>query len=136
MKLRMCLAVAAAVFAFDCASRAIAQLAADSGLPDYKPVAGVTGSIKSVGSDTMNNLMTLWSEGFRKFYPNVRIEIEGKGSSTAIPALIEGAANFGPMSRATKPTEEDEFEKKFGYKPIQLSTSIDIRHAGRVREQR
>lgn len=39
--------------------------------------------IKSVGSDTMNNMMALWAEGFRKFYPNVQVEIEGKGSSTA-----------------------------------------------------
>jgi phosphate transport system substrate-binding protein len=70
--------------------------------------------------------MTLWSEGFRKFYPNVRVEIEGKGSSTAPPALIEGTATFGPMSRAMKSTEMDEFEGKFGYKPTQLATSIDM----------
>jgi phosphate transport system substrate-binding protein len=86
----------------------------------------VSGTIKSVGSDTMNNMMTLWAEGFRKFYPNVRVEIEGKGSSTAPPALIAGTSTFGPMSRAIKPSESDEFEKKFGYKPVQLSTSIDM----------
>ncbi len=74
----------------------------------------------------MNNMMTLWSEGFKRFYPNVKTEIEGKGSSTAPAALIEGTANFGPMSRAMKPTEEDAFEQKFGYKPIQLQTSIDM----------
>ena len=83
----------------------------DAALPDYRPVQGVSGSIKSVGSDTMNNLMTLWSEGFLKFYPSVRVEIEGKGSSTAPPALIAGTSTFGPMSRAMKPTEADEFEK-------------------------
>ena len=71
----------------------------DSNLNDYTPVAGVAGTIKSVGSDTMNNMMTLWSEGFLKYYPNVRVEIEGKGSSTAPPALISGTSTFGPMSR-------------------------------------
>ena len=71
----------------------------------------------SVGSDTMNNLMTLWAEAFQKLYPNVKIQIEGKGSSTAPPALIAGTAQLGPMSRAMKPTEIDEFEKKYGYKP-------------------
>ena len=105
---------------------AFAQVSVDPALPEYKPTGGVSGTIKSVGSDTMNNMMTLWSEGFKRFYPNVKVEIEGKGSSTAPPALIEGTANFGPMSRAMKPTEIDAFEAKFGYKPVQLQTSIDM----------
>ena len=104
----------------------LAQVSVDPELPEYKPTGAVSGTIKSVGSDTMNNMMTLWSEGFKRFYPNVKVEIEGKGSSTAPPALIEGTANFGPMSRAMKPTEIDAFEAKFGYKPIQLQTSIDM----------
>lgn len=103
-----------------------AQVAVDPDLPNYKPVEGVSGSIKSIGSDTMNNLMTLWAEGFKTMYPNVQIEIEGKGSSTAPPALIAGSANFGPMSRPMKAGEIDEFEKAFGYKPIALGTSIDM----------
>jgi phosphate transport system substrate-binding protein len=103
-----------------------AQVPVDPALLDYKPTTGVSGTIKSVGSDTMNNLMTLWSEGFRRMYPNVKTEIEGKGSSTAPAALIEGTSNFGPMSRAMKATEEDAFEAKFGYKPIGLQTSIDM----------
>jgi len=102
------------------------QVKVDPKLPDYKPVQGVSGSIKSVGSDTMNNEMTLWAEGFKKYYPAVRIEIEGKGSATAPPALIEGSATFGPMSRDMKSTEIDDFEKKFGYKPTALGTSIDM----------
>jgi len=109
-----------------CAGTAQAQVKVDEALPEYKPVQGVSGSIKSVGSDTMNNLMTLWGEGFRKMYPNVTIEIEGKGSSTAPPALIEGNATFGPMSRDMKEAEIDEFEKKFGYKPVGIPTSIDM----------
>jgi phosphate transport system substrate-binding protein len=98
----------------------------DPQLPDYVATPGVSGSLKSIGSDTMNNEMTLWAEGFRQFYPNVKIEIEGKGSSTAPAALIAGTAQFGPMSRAMKQQEIDEFEKKFGYKPVPLETSIDV----------
>jgi phosphate transport system substrate-binding protein len=89
-------------------------------------VASVTGSIKSVGSDTMNNLMTLWAEGFKQIYPNVRAEIEGKGSSTAPPALIAGTATFGPMSRDMKSSEIDAFEKRYGYKPVLLPAAIDM----------
>jgi phosphate transport system substrate-binding protein len=98
----------------------------DSKLAPFKAVGGVSGSIKSVGSDTMNNLMALWAEDFRKMYPNVQIEIEGKGSSTAPPALVEGTATFGPMSRAMKNEEIDQFEAKYGYKPTALRTSIDM----------
>jgi len=106
---------------------ALAQsVSVDPDLPSYKPVQGISGTIKSVGSDTMNNLMSLWSEGFRKHYPAVRMEIEGKGSSTAPPALISGAATFGPMSREMKAQEIDEFESKYGYKPTGLPTGIDL----------
>ena len=107
-------------------SQAIAQIIqVDPATPTYTKVSGVSGNINSVGSDTMNNLMTLWCEGFNKYYPNVRCQIEGKGSSTAPPALIEGTAQFGPMSRAMKGKEIDAFEKAFGYKPIDIPTSID-----------
>lgn len=99
----------------------------DPKLPVYKPTqAGVSGNIVSVGSDTMNNLMTLWAEGFRRMYPNVQVEIEGKGSSTAPPALIKGKSTFGPMSRQMKAAEIDEFKKAYGYAPTALPTSIDM----------
>jgi len=91
----------------------------------YTRVSGVSGNINSIGSDTLNNLMTLWAEGFRKQYPNVKIQIEGKGSSTAPPALIEGTAQLGPMSRKMKGKEMDAFEAKFGYKPTAFPVAID-----------
>ena len=97
----------------------------DPKLTDYKPVSGVSGSLKSIGSDTLNNLMTLWAEGFKGMYPNAKIEIEGKGSSTAPPALIAGTAQFGPMSRPMKSAEIDQFEKKFGYKPSAIRGAVD-----------
>ena len=97
----------------------------DPTLQPYKAVSGVSGNLSSIGSDTLNNLMTLWAEAFQKFYPNARIQIEGKGSSTAPPALISGTAQLGPMSREMKGTEVDGFEKKYGYKPTPIRTSVD-----------
>jgi len=109
-----------------CALTATAfALEVDPGLPSYTAVSGVSGNLKSIGSDTLNNLMTMWSEGFRSFYPSVKLAIEGKGSSTAPPALIEGTAQFGPMSREMKSKEIDEFEKKFGYKPSVVRVAVD-----------
>jgi phosphate transport system substrate-binding protein len=98
----------------------------DARLAAYGQASGVSGAIKSVGSDTMNNLMALWAEGFKKHYPAVGVEIEGKGTSTAPPALIAGTSTFGPMSRDMKKKEADDFEAKFGYKPTLLATSIDM----------
>jgi len=101
------------------------QVQVDPALPAYQKTSGVSGNINSVGSDTMNNMMTLWAEAFLKMYPNVKVQVEGKGSSTAPPALIAGTSQFGPMSRAMRATEVDQFEAKYGFKPTQLRTSYD-----------
>ncbi|GMV81254.1 MAG: hypothetical protein AMXMBFR7_24380 [Planctomycetota bacterium] len=106
-------------------ARVDAAVEVDAALPEYKATSGVSGNCSSIGSDTLNNLMTLWAEKFKSFYPNVNIQIEGKGSSTAPPALIEGTAQLGPMSRHMKSKEKDDFEKKFGYKPTEIRVAVD-----------
>jgi phosphate transport system substrate-binding protein len=105
--------------------RAETTVQVDPALPAYEKVSGVSGTLNSIGSDTMNNLMTLWAEGFAKVYPNVRVQVEGKGSSTAPPALIARTAQLGPMSRPMKESERDQFEAKFGYKPTEIKTTVD-----------
>ncbi len=100
-------------------------LQVDVNLSDYVKVQGVAGNLNSVGSDTLNNMMTFWAEGFRKKYPNVNVQIEGKGSSTAPPALIEGTSQLGPMSRKMKRKEAQKFEDKFGYKPTAIGVALD-----------
>ncbi len=116
-----------AFLSFSLAGIAIAgeEIRVDANIQPYTKAGGVSGNLSSIGSDTMNNLMTYWAEGFNKMYPNVKIQIEGKGSTTAPPALISGTAQIGPMSRAMKPTEIDAFEKKYGYKPTAIRTSLD-----------
>ncbi|MCK6555787.1 phosphate ABC transporter substrate-binding protein [Candidatus Binatia bacterium] len=102
-----------------------APIEVDPALAPYQKVSGISGNLNSIGSDTMNNLMTYWAEGFSKFYPNVRVQVEGKGSSTAPPALIARTAQLGPMSRPMKDTEIDAFETQFGHKPTGFRTSLD-----------
>jgi phosphate transport system substrate-binding protein len=97
----------------------------DAALPSYEKVAGVSGNFTSIGSDTLNNLMTLWAEAYKRYYPNVNIQIQGAGSSTAPPALTEGTSNFGPMSRMMNAKEIEAFEKKHGYKPTAVPVAID-----------
>ena len=101
------------------------QIKVDQNLSDYVKVLGVAGNLNSVGSDTLNNLMTFWAESFRKKYPNVNIQIEGKGSSTAPPALIEGTSQLGPMSRKMKDKEAEAFETKFGFRPTTIGVALD-----------
>ena len=97
----------------------------DSRLADYKAVSGISGNLSSVGSDTLANLMTLWAEAFKRAYPNVNIQIQAAGSSTAPPALTEATANFGPMSRKMKAKEIAAFEDRYGYKPTAIPVAID-----------
>jgi phosphate transport system substrate-binding protein len=117
---------ASALAALLAASATAQAVEVDSKIAPYTPVAGVSGNVKSVGSETLTSLMGYWAEGFRKQYPAVTVEIESKGSTTAPPALIEGTATFGPMSREMKQKEIDDFEKKYGYKPTAIPTAIDM----------
>ncbi len=97
----------------------------DPNLPTYTKASGVSGNLSSVGSDTLANLMTLWAEEFKRMYPNVNVQIQAAGSSTAPPALTEGTSNMGPMSRKMKDKEIEAFEKKYGYKPTAVAVAID-----------
>jgi phosphate transport system substrate-binding protein len=120
-------AAAAAVGAAPAPRANVATTDQLAGFAAYKAPEGLElkGTLNSVGSDTMNNLMTLWAEGFRKHHPGVKVQVEGKGSSTAPPALEQGVAQLGPMSRPMKKEEIDKFEAKYGYKPTSLNTSLD-----------
>ena len=117
--------MAALTFAAAGVGAASAFAAVDPAIPGYEKTSGVSGNLSSVGSDSLANLMTLWAEEYKKAYPNVNIQIQAAGSSTAPPALTEGTANLGPMSRAMKDNELQAFEKKFGYKPTAVPVAID-----------
>ena len=98
----------------------------DPKLLSYTSAKGVKGNLSVIGSDTLNNLMTLWSEEFAKHYKAVKVQIQGSGSSTAPPALTQGTANLGPMSRKMKSKEIQSFEKKHGYQPTPVPVAIDV----------
>ncbi len=104
---------------------ALAAPKIDAAIPEYTRAPGVAGNISSVGSDTLANLMTLWAEEFKRLYPNVNIQIQAAGSSTAPPALTEGTANLGPMSRKMKARELQAFERRHGYKPVAIPVAVD-----------
>jgi phosphate transport system substrate-binding protein len=125
MKHNLKVAPLALALALAASSLSAQAVKVDAAIPSYSKTSGVSGNMSSVGSDTLNNLMTLWAESFRKQYPNIRVQIEGKGSSTAPPSLIQGTAQLGPMSRVMKADEIDGFEKKYGYKPTAIRVAVD-----------
>ena len=97
----------------------------DPAIPAYQKVSGISGNLSSVGSDTLANLVTLWAESYKREYPNLNIQIQAAGSSTAPPALTEGTAGIGPMSRKMKDAELQAFEQRFGYPPTAVPVAID-----------
>jgi len=122
MKLKM---LAAAVTLGTASLISTPAFAAGDTLSPYTKVSGISGNLSSVGSDTLANMMTFWAEEFKRQYPNINIQIQAAGSSTAPPALTEGTAQFGPMSRAMKSKEIESFEKHYGYKPTPIRVAID-----------
>lgn len=88
------------------------DLAVDPALPPYRPQNRAHGRIVSIGSDTLNNCMTLWAEELRKFHP-IDICLRGKGSATTFPPLIAEISHIGPMSRLPKQKEIDAFYDAF-----------------------
>jgi len=118
-------AIAPALLAVACGSALAEGAKVDPTIAEYTKSSGVSGNLSSVGSDTLANLMTLWAEEFKREYPNVNIQIQAAGSSTAPPALTEGTSNIGPMSRRMKDKEIEAFEKKYGYKPTEIRVAID-----------
>ncbi|MBI3993439.1 MAG: PstS family phosphate ABC transporter substrate-binding protein [Candidatus Lambdaproteobacteria bacterium] len=123
--LALLLGLALLVSGANAATTQAQPVSVDPAIKAYHSVGGISGNLNSIGSDTLNNLMTLWSESFRKVYPNVNIQVEGKGSSTAPPALAEGTAQLGPMSRTMKASEIEAFEKRHGFKPTRIGVALD-----------
>lgn len=119
---RLCAAVAVAAAGM-AAGNSYAEV--DANLTNYERVGGVSGNLSSVGSDSLANMMTLWAEEFKRHYPNVNVQIQAAGSSTAPPALTEGTSSLAPMSRKMKDSEIQAFEEKYGYKPVEIPVAID-----------
>jgi phosphate transport system substrate-binding protein len=102
-----------------------AAVKVDPDLVKYQKVRNVSGTLSSVGSDSEAHLVTLWAEQFSRNYPNVNIQIQATGSSAAPPALAQGTANIGPMSREMKDNEIQAFEQSHGYPPTAIAVAID-----------
>ena len=114
-----------ATLGLSAASGVFAQVEVDEGLPEYTRSSGISGNLSSIGSDSLANLMTLWAEEFKRIYPSVNVQIQAAGSGTAPPALTEGTASIGPMSRLMRDQEIEAFEQRYLYKPTLIAVAVD-----------
>jgi phosphate transport system substrate-binding protein len=91
----------------------------------YQPTVVLEGRLRSIGSDTMDLLVASWEREFARHHPKLRILHEGRGTSTATPALLENQADIGPMSRPMLEAEAERFRARFGYEATQVRTALD-----------
>ena len=115
------IALALAVFG----STVVAEETTESQYIEFEPVPGLSGPLTSVGSDTLENLTLLWADRFKAHYPDIDMDIQATGSSTAPPALLSNSAMLAPMSRLMTDTEVAAFEQMHGYKPTPIIVAID-----------
>ena len=90
-----------------------------------RALEGIAGTLTSVGSDTASVLITRWAAAFQADHPGARIQAQASGSASAPIALIEGAADLGPMSRPMNASEEAAFRARYGYAPTRVVVAHD-----------
>lgn len=96
----------------------------DPALPDYTPTDGLSASLVATGSDTLFNMVIFWAEEFQTLQPQLRITVEGKGSSTAWYGLMHGA-DLGMAARLFTEKEVASFRDKFGCPPTAIAVAMD-----------
>ncbi|REJ68916.1 MAG: hypothetical protein DWQ28_04975 [Proteobacteria bacterium] len=78
-----------------------------------------------VGSDTLSGLMTAWTQAFFAQNSGISVEVQAVGSAAAPPALQQGTANIGTMSRAMNSDELSAFMAETGRKPTEIVLAED-----------
>ena len=98
------------------------------GIIPYKPLkdkGAIYGALKCKGSTNVGKLLNVWIPAFKKFYPDVKVNKDFRGSSEAILGLMEGNTTIGAMSRPISKYELNKFIKQKGYKPIEIKVALD-----------
>ncbi|MDE2050464.1 MAG: hypothetical protein KGJ72_05545 [Gammaproteobacteria bacterium] len=105
-------------------------------LPPYIPQSRVSGVIRIWGHGNpklpwMRHLVMLWSQGFRRFQPDARLEYHMYGTSSGVPSLFTGIGDIALLGEEVLPQELRAFERAKGYRPLVLQImtgSLDVRN--------
>ena len=112
------------------ASRVVASF------PHYLPQQQVSGIIRISGHGSaakpwMRQLLIAWEKDFQHFQPGIRLEYRMFGTSSAIPALWNGAADIAILGEEIDPAAVRTFERVKHYPPTGVDVftgSVDIRN--------
>jgi len=91
-----------------------------SDLPHYQPEQKVSGTIRMWGSNyfTDSPLADYWIEEFHKYQPDVKFALHLKTTLHAIPGLIFGMSDIGPMGRQITWDELLSYQRERNHLPI------------------
>jgi phosphate transport system substrate-binding protein len=84
-----------------------------------------TVEIRAKGSDTMLQLVTAWSEAYRKKNKNVFVNVNGGGSGTGIAALQNNNTDICNASRDIKPEEREKVKAATGKEVQEFVVAYD-----------
>jgi phosphate transport system substrate-binding protein len=90
-----------------------------SDLPQYVPEQKVSGTLRFWGSNyfTDSPLAEWWAAAFKKYHPDVTFDFHLKTTLHAIPGLIMGVSDIGPMGRQITFPEMLSFQREFNRMP-------------------
>jgi phosphate transport system substrate-binding protein len=102
-----------------------------SGLPDYKPAAPMTGTIRQWGSNYIADGMLgrYLEDGFHKYHPGVKFENKLESTFIAMAGLYTGRADLAPMGRRPTWDELQGYQRIFDAPPLEIamaSGSYDV----------
>jgi phosphate transport system substrate-binding protein len=97
---------------------------ADPLIPSFRAQSLAPSRLRVKGTDTMADLMKIWMAGFTRIYPQVRIELEAKGSLTGAAPLTAGESDLATFSREMFPSEVAAFQAAHGYPPLAIKVAL------------
>lgn len=93
-----------------------------SALPEYKPTAKLSGTIRQWGSNYLRDspLEAYFEEAFRKYHPDVRFENRLDSTFIAMAGLYTKQADLAPMGRRPTWDELQSYQRIFGTAPVEI----------------
>ncbi len=95
-------------------------------LDPYTPQQEVEGDVLLTGSQTLQQVAVIWSDSFRELHPKVNLNIDCRGSETALPSVPDHQRWIGLMSRSLTVQERAEFEQQSGRRLTELVICQDV----------
>jgi len=97
----------------------------DAGIPAHVRAEPLTGTIESIGADSLADVWDEWQQGFKALHPQVQFRVIQTLSKTGFEALMAGTTPLIHMAREMTLPEFQAFEKQYGYPPTKILICFD-----------